>query len=514
MNNKERLMNIIKILKDNNILNDRSPKNIRKIIEELGPTFIKIGQILSTRVDLIPDAYTKELAKLRSNVTPLPFDEIKKILKKEYKDIDNIFSHINERPIGSASIAQVHKAKLKDNTYVVLKIKRPHIEEEIKQDIELLKEATKILHLNHFIKIMDLESVLDELYQSTMLELDFEKEKENMLFFDEHNKNETFIATPKVVEKLSSKNILVMEYIDGIMISNIKKLDSENYNKGLIAKELSKNYIKQALDDGLFHADPHPDNITIYNNKIYFLDWGMVGTLSKLNQVLLNKCMKAIITEDYQEVANCLLSMSIKKDEVDQSKLVTDIKNILEEFSNIGLEEINTKKFITSMFKMLQENNLILDHNVTMLIRGIGVMEGVLNSLDSTISLTSVLKDKVIENEKKNLLSGETLKNIEKKVLRSSKSLINIPTETESLLKYIRQGDFKFKLELSDSNKHIDKIENLLHELILGFIDGCLILAYSLVQGETAKYIILLFIIVLSAWLFFKMIMDLFHKGY
>ena len=361
---------------------------------------------------------------------------------------------------------------------------------------------------------MDLESVLDELYQSTILELDFEKEKENMLFFDEHNKNETFIATPKVVEKLSSKNILVMEYIDGIMISNIKKLESENYNKSLIAKELSKNYIKQALDDGLFHADPHPDNITIYNNKIYFLDWGMVGTLSKLNQVLLNKCMKAIITEDYQEVANCLLSMSIKKDEVDQSKLVTDIKNILEEFSNIGLEEINTKKFITSMFKMLQENNLILDHNVTMLIRGIGVMEGVLNSLDSTISLTSVLKDKVIENEKKNLLSGETLKNIEKKVLRSSKSLINIPTETESLLKYIRQGDFKFKLELSDSNKHIDKIENLLHELILGFIDGCLILAYSLVQGETAKYIILLFIIVLSAWLFFKMIMDLFHKGY
>lgn len=514
MNNKERLMNIVKILKDNNILNDRSPKNVKKTIEDLGPTFIKIGQILSTRVDLIPDIYAKELSKLRSNVTPLPFEEIEKILKKEYKDVKSVFSRVNERPIGSASIAQVHKARLKDNTYVVLKIKRPHIEEEIKQDIELLKEAVKILHLNHFIKIMDLESVLDELYQSTMLELDFEKEKENMLFFEQHNENETFVATPKVIENLSSKNILVMEYIDGIMVSNIEKLDSEDYNKSLIAKELSKNYIKQALDDGLFHADPHPDNITIYNNKIYFLDWGMVGTLTKLNQALLNKCMKAIITEDYQEVANCLLSMSIKKNEVNQAKLVTDIKKILEEFSNIGLEEIDTKKFITSMFKMLQENNLILDHNVTMLIRGIGVIEGVLNSLDPTISLTSVLKDKVIENEKKNLLSGETLKNIEKKVLRSSKSLINIPTETESLLKYIRQGDFKFKLELSDSNKHIDKIENLLHELILGFIDGCLILAYGFAENELAKYIILLFIIVLSAWLFLKMILDLLHKGY
>ena len=207
MNNKERLMNIVKILKDNNILNDRSPKNVKKTIEDLGPTFIKIGQILSTRVDLIPDIYAKELSKLRANVTPLPFEEIEKILKKEYKDVKSVFSRVNERPIGSASIAQVHKARLKDNTYVVLKIKRPHIEEEIKQDIELLKEAVKILHLNHFIKIMDLESVLDELYQSTMLELDFEKEKENMLFFEQHNKNETFVATPKVIENLSSKNI-------------------------------------------------------------------------------------------------------------------------------------------------------------------------------------------------------------------------------------------------------------------------------------------------------------------
>ena len=279
MNNKNRLIEIISIIKINNLVDDRSPKNLRKTIEDLGPTFIKIGQILSTRVDLIPNEYAKELSKLRGNVTPLPYPQIEKILKKEYKNLDNIFAHIYEKPIGSASIAQVHKARLKDKRTVVLKIRRPNIEEEIKQDIELLKQATKILHLNHFIKIMDLDKVLDELYTTTMMELDFSKEKENM---------------------------------DGIMISNIEKLDNENYDKSLIAKELSKNYIKQALEDGMFHADPHPDNITIYNDKIYFLDWGMVGTLSKLNRALLNKCTKAIITEDYQEVANCLLSMSIK----------------------------------------------------------------------------------------------------------------------------------------------------------------------------------------------------------
>ena len=514
MNNKNRLIEIISIIKINNLVDDRSPKNLRKTIEDLGPTFIKIGQILSTRVDLIPNEYAKELSKLRGNVTPLPYSQIEKILKKEYKNLDNIFVHIYEKPIGSASIAQVHKARLKDKRTVVLKIRRPNIEEEIKQDIELLKQATKILHLNHFIKIMDLDKVLDELYTTTMMELDFSKEKENMLFFENHNKDIPYISSPKVIEELSTKNILVMEYIDGIMISNIEKLDNENYDKSLIAKELSKNYIKQALEDGMFHADPHPDNITIYNDKIYFLDWGMVGTLSNLNRALLNKCMKAIITEDYQEVANCLLSMSIKKDETDYQKLVDNIKEILEEFSTLGLDEIDTRKFITNMFKMLQENNLILDHNVTMLVRGIGVIEGVLQSLDSSISLTSVLKDKVLENEKKALLSGETLKKIEKKVLKSSKSLINIPEETESLLKYIKQGNFKFKLELSNSTKHIDKLENLLHELILGFIDGCLILAYSFTKTELAKFIMLTFIIIVSALLTFKMIRDLLHKGY
>ena len=328
MNNKNRLIEIISIIKINNLVDDRSPKNLRKTIEDLGPTFIKIGQILSTRVDLIPNEYAKELSKLRGNVTPLPYPQIEKILKKEYKNLDNIFVHIYEKPIGSASIAQVHKARLKDKRTVVLKIRRPNIEEEIKQDIELLKQATKILHLNHFIKIMDLDKVLDELYTTTMMELDFSKEKENMLFFENHNKDIPYISSPKVIEELSTKNILVMEYIDGIMISNIEKLDNENYDKSLIAKELSKNYIKQALEDGMFHADPHPDNITIYNDKIYFLDWGMVGTLSKLNRALLNKCMKAIITEDYQEVANCLLSMSIKKDETDYQKLVDNIKEI------------------------------------------------------------------------------------------------------------------------------------------------------------------------------------------
>ena len=216
MNNKNRLIEIISIIKINNLVDDRSPKNLRKTIEDLGPTFIKIGQILSTRVDLIPNEYAKELSKLRGNVTPLPYPQIEKILKKEYKNLDNIFVHIYEKPIGSASIAQVHKARLKDKRTVVLKIRRPNIEEEIKQDIELLKQATKILHLNHFIKIMDLDKVLDELYTTTMMELDFSKEKENMLFFENHNKDIPYISSPKVIEELSTKNILVMEYIDGI----------------------------------------------------------------------------------------------------------------------------------------------------------------------------------------------------------------------------------------------------------------------------------------------------------
>ena len=514
MKNKDRLKEIINIIANNNVVKDKSPKNIRKTLEELGPTFIKIGQILSTRVDLIPDEYVKEFTKLRSKVTPIPYEKIIDLLKNTYGEDFNKFVEISEQPIGCASIAQVHTADVKELGKVVLKIKRPNIDNEIKTDIELLKEAVRFLHLNYFVKIMDLEMVLDEIYKCTLRELDFEEEKNSMLKFIENNRNEKYISCPMVYQDMCRKNVIVMEYISGVMASDLEDIDKLSYNKKLIVRELSKNYIKQALDDGLFHADPHPDNICLSKGKIVFLDWGMVGSITRKNRNLLSSCMKGIIYEDYDRVADNLIGMSVKSGEFNYTKLVDDIEKILSVFSSMDLDSIDVKKFMSDMFNMLRSNNLILDYDVTILIRGICVIESVMKRLDPSTSLFEVLENRVKEDELRAFVSKDNIKKISRNLVRSGNSLVNLPNRVDKLMKNVSDGEFKFKFELSDSSKHVDKIENLVHELILGFIDGCLILGYSLCSSSGMKCFFLIFIIIISAWLLLKMIFDLFHKGY
>ena len=308
-----------------------------------------------------------------------------------------------------------------------------------------------------------------------------------------------------------------MEEVRGIKINDIESLKNE-YNLSNVAAVLSDNYIKQALDDGMFHADPHPDNILVSDDRVVFIDWGMVGSLKPRNRDLLKECMKSIIVEDYQQVATILISMSTKTGDVSLPNLTANIEDILTNVGDTSLQDIDTKEFITNMFKMLQNNNLILDHDVTMLIRGIGILEGVLEKLDSSISLVQVLKEHVLDSEVFNISSTDFLKKVGKKVgkkvYKNGKSLINFPSEAESLLREIKDGDFKFKFEMSDSAKHVDKIETLIHELIIGFIDGCLIISISFISDVSIRFIFVIFIILLSSWLLIKMLIDTNHKGY
>ena len=508
--NNDRLKEIISIIKKDKIITDRSPENLRRTLEDLGPTFIKIGQILSTRVDLLSEEYVRELSKLRNNVLPLSFKVMENILLYSYGNYKDYFKTIDKKPVGSASIAQVYKAVLKDGRKVVLKVKRPGIDEKMKEDFRLLKEASKILHLNSFIKIMDIDSLIDELYKSTLRELDFKLEAKNMIEFNNSNRNVESVYTPKLIYDLCNENVIAMEYVDGIYINNISSLKDKGYDLKQIARNLCSNYIKQALEDGLFHADPHPDNILISNSSIVFLDWGMVGRLTEHNRELLNNCVAAIVVEDYKTVGEILINMSTSNKGINKLNVVDGVSSILNEYASTPLNSIKIDEFFKEMFSLLRDNNLILDYDVTMLVRGICVIESVINDLDSSINLIEVFESKyfnVID------VTKET-KKIGKKVYRTANSISNIPIEAEKFLSKVNDKDYKFKFELSDSNKHIDKIENLIHELILGFIDGCLIVGYSNLHNEGTKSIFFLGIIIVSILLLVRMIIDIIHRGY
>ena len=512
--NQKRFKEILNVLKEEDFIHGISPDKLSNALTKLGPTFIKIGQILSLRVDLLSQEYIEKLSKLRSNVAPLTYDQINDILKNEYDDIDKVFKIIDEKPLGSASIAQVHKAKLVNGNNVVIKIKRPNVSEIMLEDISLLRKAINTLQLNKFIKIIDLNEVLNQIEKTTKEETDFKNEINNLKKFYLNNINIENISCPKVYEDICTDNCIVMEDVVGLKINDIKWLKNADYDLSLIDNTLCQNYMKQALDDGFFHADPHSDNILISNDKIVFIDLGMMGTLNNHNKILLNNCIKAIIMDNYRSVSDCLINMCKSNTDVNYNKLTKDITNILEEYKNASLENIKLIDFVNAMFKMLNDNGLELDNDITMLIRGILVIEGVINALDSSISLYSVLIDRFISKSlsKKNII--DKFEDGTKKVIESTDSLITLPKEINNLVNDLNNGRVKFKFEMASSTKQVDKLESLIHELVLGFIDGCLIIAASLINDKPLKLTFMLFIIILSSILIVKIIIDHNHHGY
>ncbi|MGB4659587.1 MAG: AarF/ABC1/UbiB kinase family protein, partial [Mobilitalea sp.] len=296
-----RVLQIVEVLKSNNLLHGMTPQKLRSILEELGPTFVKLGQIMSMRSDLIPNEYCEELAYLRSEVSPMSYNQVKKIIQDEYgiKSYREIFNSIDENPLGSASIAQVHHAVLKNGTSVVIKVQRPGIRQKMYNDVEILKKAVMLLKLKPDLgNPLDYKTILEELWLTAQQEMDFLIEASHLEEFRRTNSEIVYIDCPRVEKALTTLHILVMEYIDGIPISNTQELLDLGYDLNEIAVKLAESYSKQILDDGFFHADPHPGNICVKDGKIIWLDLGMMGRLSAREKELLTAAVKAIQSED------------------------------------------------------------------------------------------------------------------------------------------------------------------------------------------------------------------------
>lgn len=507
-----RLKEIIQILECHNILKDRSPENIRSMIEELGPTFVKMGQILASRSDLIPESISNELKKLRCSVKPMVKSEVEEILRREYDDkVKEIFLSFDNTPIGSASIAQTHIGTLKNGEKVAIKIQRKDIYQKMTTDAKLLKKAVSILQIDRlFSNVVDLKAVIDEMYMTAKEEMDFLIEANNSEEFANNNGDILYIKPLKIYKEYSTPYILVMEYIDGPFINDKEKLMEFGYDMEEVSLKLADNYIKQAIDDGFYHADPHCDNIKIQDGKIVYLDFGMMGRLSNKNKRLLNDCILAILKNDVTEIAHILTILDTNSHTVDYMKLTKDIKNILSKNKATEIVEINIKEFASDMFELLNSNQITLPRDITLLMRGIVVLEGLLEELAPTISLMTVLKNRL---RKENIVSREQVIKALTVGIQNGTDLFSIPSEALSLLKGINSGELRFNIELNDSKNKINRFEDLFHQAIVTVLDVSFIIGISLMimnhkANQSYPFVFFLYIalsIAFTGWLFVKM---------
>ena len=295
---KERLKEITAVLHKHAITRGVSPEKLRLILTDLGPTFIKLGQIMSMRSDILPKRYCDELMKLCSDVDPMPFAEVEEVLREAFGcPWQEEFQEIQEKPLGSASIAQVHRAVLKTGEEVVIKVQRKGIYEIMARDIGLMKKAVKLLPPVSIKEAVDLNLVLEELWRVTQEEMNFLTEAANMEEFSRKNKNVAFVKTPILYREYTTASVLVMEYIDGIPIDHKEELLAGGYDLDEIGSKFVDNFIKQVMDDGFFHADPHPGNVMIQGGKIVWIDMGMMGRLNDRDRELIGQAIEGVATE-------------------------------------------------------------------------------------------------------------------------------------------------------------------------------------------------------------------------
>ena len=435
-----------------------TPVELRTTLEDLGPTYVKIGQIMSSRVDMLPESYCKELEKLRQNVKPLDSEVVRAVIEQETgKKIEEIYSEFDDTPLGAASIGQVHRATLLDGTKVVTKVQRPLIADMMRKDFVLLKKlATGLKIINEGNEDqgeqIDLLAVLEELEKVEDEELDFRVEARNTIFFKENCiEDETKVTCPTIYEDLTTERMMTSTFVDGYSVSKKDKIAEDGFDVNVIGEAILDNYVHQVLDVGVFHADPHQGNIMVNREGIpTWIDFGMIGRLSESNIKMIQDLILSIINMDTEELANAALAMGAGGPKTDREKLSQDLDGLISKYMSVtNLEELDTAALLGEVMDIMSDNYIKIPGEYTMLVRSIATIEGVMEELCPDLNLFKIITDKLLERAKKSFDLQQTMISAGKDLLSVGKKASRIPSLASDALNSVIKGRTKIKFELT-----------------------------------------------------------------
>ena len=476
-----------------------SPVELRTTLEDLGPTFVKIGQIMSSRVDMLPESYCKELEKLRQNVKELDPEVARAIIEQETgKKIDEIYSEFDDKPIGSASIGQVHKAVLLDGTKVVTKVQRPLIADMMRNDFVLLKKAAGLLGTINEGKEddseqIDLLSVITELEKVTDEELDFRVEARNYIFFKENCiEDETQITCPTVFPEVTTERMMTMTFVDGYSVAKRDRLIEDGYDPNAIGEVILDSYVHQVLDVGSFHADPHQGNIMVSHGLPYWIDFGMIGRLTPANIRMIQDLILSIIETDTEGLVNAAMAMGAASPKTDRAKLTEDLDAFIQRYMSVtNLADLDMAVLLGELTDLMSNHHIKVPGEYTMLIRSIATIEGVMEQLCPELNLFEKITDKLLERAKKSFDLQQTLVTAGKDALSLGKKAAKIPVLAADVLGNISKGRAKINMELTGYQDLMDQVTGNVRNLIYAlfscvlFFGSCL-LCQTQIQPKTA----------------------------
>lgn len=483
LSSSKRLFQILGILKKHKLTKGIDPLKLRLIIEDLGPTFVKIGQIMSTRQDMFSERYCKELVKLRDDVAQMPYETIKEVIENEYGcPIDEVFPNFTKVPLGSASIAQVHAATTVDGLKIVVKVQRPRIYEMMERDIALIRRASSMLKLSDILgSVVDINIVLDEFWAAAKQEMDFLNEANFALDFTKKNEELNYIGAPKIYRDMSTSKVLVMEYIDGINPDDTAQLIEQGYDLEEIASKLADCYIKQIVDDGFFHADPHPGNLRIRDGKIIWIDFGMMGQLTNNDQGLIRQAVLAMAEADTGKLVDVILALGIHHGKVDYPQLYDDMETIMNKYLTMNLQDINIGAAFQEVFTIAHQHRISVPKGVSMLARGLVTIESTISLLAPQTNIIRIAAAHMSEPFLKSFDFKKELRNGSRRLYEAGNKALDLPVQLSDVLRMALKGQLKLNLEIMDSQEPLATVDEMVNKMVVTIVAASLLIGSSLI---------------------------------
>jgi predicted unusual protein kinase regulating ubiquinone biosynthesis (AarF/ABC1/UbiB family) len=465
-------------------------EELAKDLERLGPTFIKLGQLLSTRADLLPGPYLDALTRLQDQIEPFPFEEVERIVSGELGvRISKAFADFDPIPLAAASLSQVHRANMRDGREVVVKVQRPDIRDLIVGDLEALNEIAHFLDQHTELgRRYEFENMLVNLRKSLLRELDFTVEANNLHTIGQNLAEFENIVVPEPVDDFTTSRVLTMEYIAGKKITALNPLRVLEIDGGLLADELFRAYLKQFLIDGLFHADPHPGNVFLTDdNRIALLDVGMVGRMTRTFQDNLLRLMLAISEGRGEMAAQAAIRMGEEKEGFDRAAFVRRITDFVADNSDAILSRLNAGKVTLEITRIAADCWFRLPPEFTMLAKALLNLDLVVYTLDSNFDPNAIIRERANEILQRNIIRSVEPNNLLSSVVDLKEFVEKLPPRVNKILDAAGNNNLRFKVDAIDEKVVLEGLQKVANRITLGLVVAALIVgAAMLMRVETS----------------------------
>jgi predicted unusual protein kinase regulating ubiquinone biosynthesis (AarF/ABC1/UbiB family) len=462
-------------------------------LEALGPTFIKLGQLLSTRADLLPPEYLAALARLQDNVDPFPYEQVERIVQDEIGvRLSKAFERFDTSPIAAASLGQVHRAVLRGGREVAVKVQRPNVRERVISDLDALDRVAALFDRFQVMRNVDATRVLDEFRRAILAELDYREEARNMLMLAHQLRDYERFVVPLPIDDFTTARVLTMDYIEGTKITSVSPLEWTEVDGKRLAEDLFRAYLQQIMADGVFHADPHPGNVLLTpDHRIALIDVGMVGRLSSGAQEQLFKLLLALSEGRGDDAASVVIALGEKRDDFDEEQVRRAIVEMVSRHERAAIKDVNVGRVVLEMARCGSQHGLKMAPDLALLGKTLLNLDEIGRLLDPDFDVNASMRRNATMLMRRQMFKSVTPANMFASALEVREFTERLPARVNRILDALAGNDLRLKMEVIDHGSIIDGLQKVANRIALGLVLAALIIGAAMLMRVQTSFTIL-----------------------